>query len=47
MHVYSFPGQFWVEKGVPFTLPQAVFSSQHWVWPLLVPFSLSVTRCSA
>lgn len=47
MHVYSFPGQFWVEKGVPFTLPRALFSSQYWVWPLLVPFSLSVTRCSA
>lgn len=23
--VYSFPGQFWLEKGVPFTLPQAPY----------------------
>lgn len=45
MGIYSFPGQFWLEKGVPFMLPEALNppSTGRGCPFLLFPLS---TRCS-
>lgn len=45
MGIYSFPGQFWLEKGVPFTLPEAWNPPNTGCGCPLLLFLLS-TRCS-